>query len=96
MSSRRLLPRDDDASDTETLAEELDDNSHDEGEDRSNDKLAEDPFEAFQDLPPENRNILTLRALAVGVFCGALVNASNIYLGLKSGWTSGANIFAVS
>jgi hypothetical protein len=54
-----------------------------------------DPFLPFDDLPDENRNILTLRAIAVGLLCGGLVNASNIYLGLKSGWTSGANIFGV-
>lgn len=52
-----------------------------------------DPFVPFDDLPPEDRNILTLRAIVVGLFCGGLVNASNIYLGLKSGWTDSANIF---
>lgn len=54
-----------------------------------------DPFLPFDDLPVENRNILTLRAIAIGLLCGGLVNASNIYLGLKSGWTAGANIFGV-
>jgi len=59
-------------------------------------KTAEtDPFSPFDDLPDEKRNILTLRAIVVGLLCGGLVNASNIYLGLKSGWTSGANIFGV-
>ena len=61
-----------------------------------NDDSLDDPFRPFDDLPVENRNILTFRALLVGVLCGALVNASNIYLGLKSGWTASANIFAVS
>jgi hypothetical protein len=56
---------------------------------------AADPFLAFDDLPDEDRNILTFRAILVGLLCGGLVNASNIYLGLKSGWTSGANIFGV-
>ena len=65
------------------------------GEEETPENFAKDPFQPFNDLPDENRNILTFRAVAVGVFCGALVNASNIYLGLKSGWTSSANIFAV-
>ncbi|KAL5349884.1 hypothetical protein ACLOAV_004918 [Pseudogymnoascus australis] len=56
---------------------------------------AADPFLSFDDLPDEDRNILTFRAILVGLLCGGLVNASNIYLGLKSGWTSGANIFGV-
>lgn len=58
-------------------------------------KAPDDPFVPFDDLPKESTNILTLRAIAVGLLCGGLVNASNIYLGLKSGWTSGANIFGV-
>lgn len=60
------------------------------------DEFAKDPFQPFDDLPDEDRNILTLRAIAIGLFCGALVNASNIYLGLKSGWTASANIFGAS
>ena len=59
------------------------------------DSFVEDPFQPFNDLPSEDRNILTIRAITVGILCGALVNASNIYLGLKSGWTASANIFAV-
>jgi hypothetical protein len=65
-------------------------------EDSSTDESSDlDPFRCFDDLPDEDRNILTLRAIVVGLFCGGLVNASNIYLGLKSGWTAGANIFGV-
>ena len=60
------------------------------------DAFAQDPFKPFDDLPEEDRNPLTVRAVVLGVFCGTLVNASNIYLGLKSGWTASANIFAVS
>jgi len=52
-----------------------------------------DPFKPFDDLPEEGRNILTIRALFVGLCCGALVNASNVYLGLKTGWTFTANLF---
>lgn len=55
----------------------------------------EDPFEPLRDIPDEGNNILTFRALAIGVLCGALINASNIYLGLKSGWSVSANLFAV-
>ena len=44
-----------------------------------------DPFKPFDDLPPEGKYILTFRALFVGLCCGALVNASNVYLGLKTG-----------
>lgn len=54
-----------------------------------------DPFKPFDDLPEENSNILTLRAMFVGLCCGALVNASNVYLGLKTGWTFTANLFGV-
>ncbi|KAI0123400.1 OPT oligopeptide transporter protein-domain-containing protein [Xylariales sp. AK1849] len=37
-------------------------------------------------------NIVTPRAILLGSLCGALVNASNIYLGLRAGWTTSANI----
>ena len=52
-----------------------------------------DPFVPFNDLPDERKRILTIRAMVVGCVCGALVNASNLYLGLKSGWTFGASLF---
>ena len=52
-----------------------------------------DPFVPFNDLPDENRRIVTIRAMLVGCICGALVNASNLYLGLKTGWTFSANLF---
>jgi len=55
-----------------------------------------DPFKPFDDLPEEGKWILTFRALVVGLACGALVNASNVYLGLKTGWTFTANLFGVS
>ncbi|DAA77668.1 TPA_exp: Uncharacterized protein A8136_6214 [Trichophyton benhamiae CBS 112371] len=59
--------------------------------------FAKDPFRPFP-LPGSSgtrneKKILTFRALLVGISCGALVNASNIYLGLRAGWTSSANIF---
>jgi hypothetical protein len=56
----------------------------------------EDPFVPFGDLPDERRIVATPRAVLVGMVCGALVNASNIYLGLKTGWTFTANLFGVS
>ncbi|KAK6330475.1 hypothetical protein TWF696_003366 [Orbilia brochopaga] len=40
----------------------------------------------------EEGNILTVRAVVVGCILGALVNASNVYLGLKTGWTFTANM----
>lgn len=52
-----------------------------------------DPFEPFHDIPDERKIIVTIRAMLVGCVCGALVNASNVYLGLKTGWTFGANLF---
>ncbi|KAK5131939.1 hypothetical protein LTR08_000451 [Meristemomyces frigidus] len=53
-----------------------------------------DPFVPFDDLPPERQRIVTIRAMLVGCVCGALVNASNLYLGLKTGWTFGASLSA--
>lgn len=56
-----------------------------------------DPFVHFGDSEPSTgASILTLRAILLGSLCGGLVNASNIYLGLKTGWTSSANILGVS
>ncbi|KAI3320458.1 OPT superfamily oligopeptide transporter [Xylariaceae sp. AK1471] len=42
---------------------------------------------------PHESNPLTVRAVIVGILLGALVNASNLYLGLKTGFTFSANIF---
>lgn len=56
------------------------------------DGFVKDPFVPFDNIQPEAR-ILTFRAMLIGAICGALVNASNIYLGLKTGWTFSANIF---
>ncbi|GAB1199628.1 hypothetical protein APSETT444_008985 [Aspergillus pseudonomiae] len=62
-------------------------------DEEENDTLPTDPFEPFGDVEPATGSILTFRALIVGCFCGTLVNASNLYLGLKAGWTVSANIF---
>lgn len=59
------------------------------------DSFADDPFRPLEDVPDDQGNILTVRAVFVGVLCGALVSASNIYLGLKSGLSMSANLFAV-
>ncbi|KAI0505383.1 OPT oligopeptide transporter protein-domain-containing protein [Xylaria bambusicola] len=51
------------------------------------------PFVPFENAPTTPIiNIVTPRAVLIGSLCGALVNASNIYLGLKAGWTTSANI----
>ncbi|PRP77365.1 oligopeptide transporter [Planoprotostelium fungivorum] len=49
--------------------------------------LPEDP-----DATPETRHI-TIRAVIVGCILGTLVAASNIYLGLKTGFTFGPQLF---
>ena len=67
------------------------------GEDtgQDSDSFARNPFQPFDGLPDEGRNALTVRAVSLGILCGALVNASNVYMGLKSGWTfSGTNILS--
>ncbi|KAJ3145075.1 hypothetical protein HDU89_007595 [Geranomyces variabilis] len=50
----------------------------------------------YIDLPeglPEEGSGLTIRALVVGCLLGTVVGASNIYLGLKTGFTFGASLF---
>ncbi|TQV94650.1 oligopeptide transporter [Cordyceps javanica] len=51
-----------------------------------------DTFVPFSDMPACAGRILTLRVAVVGIFCGVLVNASNIYIGLRAGWTTSANV----
>ncbi|KAH9937937.1 OPT oligopeptide transporter [Amylocystis lapponica] len=41
---------------------------------------------------PEEQQ-LTFRAVFVGCLLGAVISASNVYLGLKTGWTFGASLF---
>ncbi|GKT40533.1 metal-nicotianamine transporter YSL2 [Colletotrichum spaethianum] len=50
------------------------------------------PFPEVKGLEPEG-NPLTVRAVVVGIILGSLVNASNVYLGLKTGFTFTANMF---
>lgn len=50
------------------------------------------PFPPLKGIPDEDQQ-LSIRALVIGVCLGAIVSASNIYLGLKTGWTFGASLF---
>ncbi|XP_006463464.1 hypothetical protein AGABI2DRAFT_208266 [Agaricus bisporus var. bisporus H97] len=50
------------------------------------------PFPVDPHLPEEEHQ-LTLRAIIVGCALGAVVGASNIYLGLKTGFTFGPQLF---
>ncbi|KAH7915483.1 OPT oligopeptide transporter protein-domain-containing protein [Hygrophoropsis aurantiaca] len=52
----------------------------------------DDPFPIDPDAPIEEQQ-LTARALLVGCGLGAVIAASNVYLGLKTGWTFGASLF---
>ncbi|KAF8244683.1 OPT superfamily oligopeptide transporter [Wilcoxina mikolae CBS 423.85] len=59
--------------------------------------LESDPFVPFPDDPniPEETHsqIFTIRANLVGCILGGLVNASNVYLGLKTSWIFPAHLF---
>lgn len=50
------------------------------------------PFSA-DSLPHEDGDGLTIRAMVVGTLLGLIIAASNIYLGLKTGFTFGAQLF---
>ncbi|KIJ08733.1 hypothetical protein PAXINDRAFT_88433 [Paxillus involutus ATCC 200175] len=52
----------------------------------------DDPFPEVPGAPVEEQQ-LTVRAVLVGCMLGAVIAASNIYLGLKTGWTFGASLF---
>ncbi|KAH7882089.1 OPT oligopeptide transporter protein-domain-containing protein [Phlebopus sp. FC_14] len=52
----------------------------------------DDPFPIDPDAPVEEQQF-TLRAIVVGCSLGAVIAASNVYLGLKTGWTFGASLF---
>ncbi|KAG1800107.1 OPT oligopeptide transporter protein-domain-containing protein [Suillus subaureus] len=54
--------------------------------------VTDDPFPEDPDAPVEDQQ-LTVRAVVVGCILGAIIAASNIYLGLKTGWTFGASLF---
>ena len=44
--------------------------------------------------PAPNELQLTLRAVSVGCFLGAIVGAMNIYFGLQTGWAMGGSLIA--
>lgn len=73
------------------VANELD--SDDDKEADEHTSFMQDPYRPFDNLMEENSRVITIRAVFVGLCCGALVNASNVYLGLKTGWTFTANLF---
>ncbi|KAG2344576.1 OPT superfamily oligopeptide transporter [Suillus weaverae] len=52
----------------------------------------DDPFPEVPGTPVEKQQ-LTVRAVLVGCILGGIIAASNIYLGLKTGWTFGASLF---
>lgn len=56
-----------------------------------------DKFTPFPEttFPESSATLVTLPSILVGVTCGIMVNGSNIYLGLKTGWTSSANLLGV-
>lgn len=51
-----------------------------------------DPF-PIDPLAPHEEHTLTVRAIIVGILLGSVVGASNIYLGLKTGFTFGPQLF---
>lgn len=51
-----------------------------------------DPLD-MSDVPEETGPALTVRALTVGTVLGLVVAASNVYLGLMTGFTFGASLF---
>lgn len=61
-------------------------------EDKYDDHDVSKPFPIDPDAPEETHQ-LTIRALFVGCALGAVVGASNIYLGLKTGFTFGPQLF---
>ncbi|KAI0016895.1 OPT oligopeptide transporter protein-domain-containing protein [Xylariomycetidae sp. FL0641] len=67
-----------------------------ESSDEHHGNVSKDTFDPFVPLEGTRTGpvvrILTFRAILLGSLCGALVNASNIYLGLRVGWTSSANV----
>ncbi|KAJ8592372.1 OPT superfamily oligopeptide transporter [Rhizopogon salebrosus TDB-379] len=52
----------------------------------------DEPFPESVDAPIEDRQ-LTVRSVLVGCILGGIVAASNIYLGLKTGWTFSSSLF---
>ncbi|PWZ02295.1 OPT superfamily oligopeptide transporter [Testicularia cyperi] len=58
------------------------------------DFVPEDPHKQFDErFFPEEQWQLTIRSLVVGTLLGCVIAASNVYLGLKTGFTFGASLF---
>ncbi|KAH0525626.1 hypothetical protein TsFJ059_007973 [Trichoderma semiorbis] len=64
------------------------------GEDEEDEAITDlfTSFPAIKGVEPEP-NPLTVRAVLTGIVLGSLVNASNVYLGLKTGFTFPATMF---
>ncbi|KAF7562466.1 hypothetical protein G7046_g1669 [Stylonectria norvegica] len=65
---------------------------------KSEPDVDEDIVDLFVSFPPikgvePEENPLTVRAVLTGIVLGSLVNASNVYLGLKTGFTFPATMF---
>ena len=78
--------------------EPTDDEKFDPNDIRDSEELSEDQIKDLyvplpMDLGIEETNPLTIRAVIIGCCLGALVNASNLYLGLKTGFTFGSAMF---
>ncbi|KAI8306509.1 putative metal-nicotianamine transporter YSL7 [Colletotrichum sp. SAR11_59] len=55
----------------------------------------QDQFKPLPGVKPyDGRRILTVRAVATGVFLGSVINCSNLYLGLMTGFGADATLFA--
>ncbi|CDO76790.1 hypothetical protein BN946_scf184978.g19 [Trametes cinnabarina] len=63
----------------------------DEADETLQDLGTNDPFPVDPDAQAEAN--FTFRAVFVGCALGAVISASNVYLGLKTGWTFGASLF---
>ncbi|KAI2615248.1 oligopeptide transporter [Hypoxylon sp. NC1633] len=80
---------------TPTLEKELNEKAH---EFKIDTESIEEELDLYIPLKMDDRivdehNPLTIRAVVVGIVLGCLVCASNLYLGLKTGFTFSANIF---
>ncbi|KAI2602231.1 oligopeptide transporter [Hypoxylon sp. NC1633] len=53
-----------------------------------------DPYSPLTGVEESPDQVLTVRAVVLGSLCGVLVNAANVYIGLKTGWAFSANMFA--
>lgn len=62
------------------------------GQESYNELSHEFPFPVDADELEEPQQF-TFRAVFVGCVLGAVISASNVYLGLKTGWTFGASLF---